>query len=113
MIKIEFKRQDGNIVSYEVNGHAEYEAHSEVVYDDVVCGVVSNLAQVTILGVNEILKLSADYAAEDGHIALDVSNKSKEDIEKCQILLETMLLGLRNLEISYSKYIKVTEKEVQ
>ena len=57
-----------------MDGHAEYFDVKEntTVYDDVVCGSVSNLAQVTILGVLEVLKLKPTYM-EEGNIALDVS----------------------------------------
>lgn len=115
MIKVNFKRNNGMIVSFHVDGHAEYFDFKEniTVYDDVVCGSVSNLAQVTILGVLEVLKLEPTYIAEEGNIALDVSKLSQVEIESTQILLETMLLGLKNLEISYEKYIKVIVEEVQ
>ncbi len=115
MISVEFKRNHGMLLSFHVDGHAEYFDLKEntTVYDDVVCGSVSNLAQITILGVVEVLKLKPTYVAEEGNIALDVSKLSPVEIQSTQVLLETMLLGLKNLEISYGKYIKVIEEEVQ
>lgn len=115
MIKVTFKRKKSMVVSFHVYGHAEYfdVKQNTTVYDDVVCGSVSNLAQVTILGVLEVLKLKPTYIAEEGNIALDVSKLSHVEIESTQVLLETMLLGLKNLEISYGKYIKVVVEEVQ
>ena len=35
-----------------------------------------------------------------------------EDIERCQVLLETMILGLKSIEITYGEYIKVEIEEV-
>lgn len=115
MITINFTRKSSMLVSFHVDGHAEYfDAEEKVnIYDDVVCGCVSNLAQVTILGALEVLKLKATYIAEEGNIGLDLSNLSDIEIDKAQVLLETMLLGLQNLEISYRKYIKVLVEEVQ
>lgn len=113
MIKVIFKQKEENLVSYRINGHAEYKDGNEVVYDDVICGVVSNLGQVTILGVTEVLKLKVPYIAQDGDIRIDISQLSREDIEKCQTLFRTTLLGLKNLEISYGEYIKVSVEEVQ
>ncbi|MDP4087652.1 MAG: ribosomal-processing cysteine protease Prp [Bacillota bacterium] len=113
MIKIVFGQRCGKQVSYHISGHAEYVEGDENVYDDVICGVVSNLGQVAILGVTEVLGLDAPYVAEDGDISLDISRLNCEDIEKCQTLLETVLLGLQNLEISYSEYINVLVEEVQ
>ncbi len=113
MIKIVFKQIGKELVSYHIDGHAEYMDGNETVYDDVICGVVSNLGQVTILGVTEVLKFDVPYIAEDGDIRLDISQLSHEDIVKCQVLLRTMLLGFENLEISYGKYINVSVEEVQ
>lgn len=113
MIKIIFKQNEDNLVSYHISGHAEYKDGNEVVYDDVICGVVSNLGQVAILGVTEVLGLDVPYVAEDGETSLDVSMLNHEDIERCQTLLETVLLGFQNLEISYSEYINVSVEEVQ
>lgn len=113
MIKIIFKQNGDNLVSYHISGHAEYKDGNEVVYDDVVCGVVSNLGQVTILGVTEVLKLKVPYVAKDGDISLDISHLSQEDIEKCQTLFRTTLLGFQNLEFSYGEYINVSVEEVQ
>jgi uncharacterized protein YsxB (DUF464 family) len=113
MIDIVFHKGNGNLVSFSVSGHAEYIDGNEVIYDDVICGAVSNLAQVTILGVTEVLKIEAPYIAEDGDIQLDISKLCSEELKECQILLKTMLLGLQNLEMSYSEYIKVSVEEVQ
>lgn len=113
MINIIFNRKSGDLISYVVDGHAEYISDGVTVYDDVVCGVVSNLAQVTILGVTEVLNIDAEYSADEGHISLNLEALSSEEIKKCQVLMETMLLGLTNLELSYSEYIKVLVEEVQ
>lgn len=115
MIVVNFKRKDDKLISFHVDGHAEYFDFEDnaTVYDDVVCGCVSNLAQVTILGMLEVLKLNPSYVAEEGNIRLDLYGLTTEDLNKAQVLIETMLLGLKNLEISYGKYIKVIVEEVQ
>ena len=115
MITVTFKKNNEKLVSFHVDGHAEYYDNKEkvVIYDDVVCGCVSNLAQVTILGVVEVLKLNPSYVAEEGNIRLDLRNLLADDLNKAQVLIETMLVGLKNLEISYGKYIKVIVEEVQ
>lgn len=115
MITVTFKKNNEKLVSFHVDGHAEYYDNKEkvVIYDDVVCGCVSNLAQVTILGIVEVLKLNPSYVAEEGNIRLDLRNLLADDLNKAQVLIETMLVGLKNLEISYGKYIKVIVEEVQ
>ena len=113
MINVIFKRRSGFLISYKVLGHAEYTVDNEIIYDDMVCGVVSNIAQVIILGVVEVLKLKATYIAEEGNISLQMDSLCPNEIASAQVLMETMLLGLKNLEISYSEYIKVRIEEVQ
>ncbi|WP_125152595.1 ribosomal-processing cysteine protease Prp [Clostridium rectalis] len=125
MIGIVFKKEKGYIVSYEIKGHADrmalsnekyhkdYDSETNMIYNDVVCGSVSTIGQVCILGVLEVLKIQdAFYKAEDGDIALDLSNCSFEDKKKCSVLMKTTLIGLQNLEISYGEYIKVQVEEV-
>lgn len=112
MIDIRFVKKDLKLVSFKVSGHAEYYEEEVTVYDDVVCAVVSNLAQVTILGVTEVLKIENPYVAVEGDIQLDISQLSSEEIDKCSVLLETMLIGLKSLEITYGEYIKVSVEEV-
>ena len=113
MINIVFKRRSGFLISYKVLGHADYNIDNEIIYDDLVCGVVSNIAQVIILGVVEVLKLKAPYIAQDGNISLQLDDLHPSEIVAAQVLMDTMLLGLKNLEISYSEYIKVLVEEVQ
>ena len=86
MIDIKFLRKSDKLVSFKVSGHAEYYEGDVTVYDDVVCGVVSSLAQVTIIGVTEVLKIDVPYVAEDGDIQLDISKLSSEEIDKCSVL---------------------------
>lgn len=114
MITVVFNKKSDFLVSFHVDGHADYFDSKEntIIYDDVVCGCVSNLAQVTILGMLEVLNLNPSYIAEEGNIQLDLNGLSDEEISSAQVLLETMCLGLRNLEISYGKYIKVLVEEV-
>jgi uncharacterized protein len=113
MINIRFKRKEDRLICYTVEGHAEYYENGETIYDDVVCGVVSNLAQVVILGITEILHFSVEYTAEEGYIYLDLCKLGIKELEDCQVLMQTMLLSLENLEISYGNYINVLVEEVQ
>lgn len=113
MITITFKQKQDLIISFEVKGHAEYIDNDVTVYDDVVCGVVSALAQSTIIGVEEVVGLKTKYRALEGDIALDVSELTQKEIESAQVLLRTMYLSFTNIEINYNKYLKVLMKEVQ
>jgi hypothetical protein len=59
-----------------------------------------------------VLKLDLDYSIDDGLLSFSLESMKKEDILKCQVLVETMLLALKSMEINFSKYISVKVKEV-
>ena len=110
MVKVEFFRSSGKIVSFKIKGHAmPREAQMEV---DLVCAAISAISQTTVIGIEEVLKIKAKYDIEDGFLNLNLENQTLEDVERCQVLLETMVLGLKSIEITYSDYIKVETEEV-
>ena len=110
MVKVEFFRSSGKIVSFKIKGHAmPREAQIEV---DLVCAAISAISQTTVIGIEEVLKIKAKYDIEDGFLNLNLENQTLEDVERCQVLLETMVLGLKSIEITYSDYIKVETEEV-
>lgn len=79
---------------------------------DLVCAGISVISQTTVIGIEEVLKIKAKYDIKDGFLNLDLGNQTLEDIERCQVLLETMALGLKSIEITYSDYIKLETEEV-
>ena len=110
MVKVEFFRSSGKIVSFKIKGHAmPRDAQIEV---DLVCAAISAISQTTVIGIEEVLKIKAKYDIEDGFLNLNLENQTLEDVERCQVLLETMVLGLKSIEITYSDYIKVETEEV-
>ena len=110
MIKVEFVRSKGKIVSFKIKGHAMPEDAD--IDENLICAAVSAISQTTVIGIEEVLKIKAKYVIEDGFLNLNLENQSLEDIERCQVLLETMLLGLKSIEITYGKYIKLETEEV-
>lgn len=108
MINARFKEKCGNIVSAKLSGHA---GASDDGYD-MICSAVSAISITIANGITEIIKVKPEIKLKDGFLSLDLSNLSKEDLKECQILLKTMLLGLKNIEINYSEYINVETEEV-
>lgn len=108
MIKIVFKRSSDGFVSFTVKGHSGYSEFGS----DIVCSAVSCLAQAAIIGTTEVLKFKPFFKAESADIELDLHNLRQSQIENCQVLMKTAYLCLKNLELSYGKYIKVKVEEV-
>ena len=110
MVSVEFVKSLGNIVSFEMKGHAmPKQAQLDV---DLICTAISAISQTTVIGIEEVLKIKVKYDIKDGFLNLNLEDQTLYDIKKCQVLLETMILGLKSIEINYSDYIKVETKEV-
>ncbi|MGL5055507.1 MAG: ribosomal-processing cysteine protease Prp [Fusobacteriaceae bacterium] len=108
MTKIEILKKNGSIVKYKATGHAEYANHGE----DIVCAAISTNLQLPLAGLTEILGLIPKFEISEGYLevdlrGLDLQNKDRE----VSILLESMLLMLRELTKEYPKYLKLVEKE--
>lgn len=108
MVDVEFVKKSGNFVSARLKGHAE-STNQEF---DMVCSAISVISQTILIGILEVLKVDAEYLIDNGFLSFSIEKLSDDDIKKCQVLIKTMLLGLKNLEISYEKYIKISVKEV-
>lgn len=108
MTQIEILRKNGSIIKYTATGHAEYANHGE----DIVCSSVSTNLQLPLAGITEILGLFPKFEISEGFLevdlrGLDLKNKDRE----VSILLESMLLMLKELTKEYPKYLKLVEKE--
>lgn len=107
MIEAVFNKKFDNLVSVMIKGHAE---SVEQGYD-MVCSAVSAISQSILIGITEVLKLNIKYSLEDGFLSFSLDGIDENDILKCQVLMKTMLLGLKSIEISFSEYIVVKEVE--
>ena len=109
MINIEINRNYiGNIYRFVVDGHSGYEEIGK----DIVCANVSTATQSVILGMSELLGIRLNIVIDDGHLECSIPEISDQlDLEKVNILLETMVLTLRQVESEYSDYVKMIEVE--
>ncbi len=110
MINVLFRFKKGYIVAYEVEGHAGFDD----IGNDILCSAVSFLSQTTLNGLSEILKVNVQYEFDDdGYLSVSIENEEDEHIKKCQVLLQTMLLGIKSLiKDGYEDYIRLFVKEV-
>lgn len=108
MTNVVFKRNSGKLVSVNIKGHSGYDIEGK----DIVCSAISVISITIANGITEILNVNADCTEKDGFLCINLTYLSNDDIEKCQTLMETMLLGMKSVEFSYGKYIKVFVEEV-
>ncbi len=115
MIKVKiFKNDLGHIVKYNVSGHANYKTHGE----DIVCSAVSVLSYTGLNALIELCGLNKDeiiYTIDDDSGYLDVNLPKimdNEILEKTEIVLKTLELGIKSVIESYPKYVTLEYREV-
>jgi len=107
MINCDFFKKNQLIVGYIIDGHAGYADHGE----DIICAAVSSLAQGIANGISEVIKIEPIIEVEEGLLNVSLRRNSIEEIKQAQVLLETLIINLKDLAKSYSDYIKVVVQE--
>lgn len=90
-------------------GHADY---AERGYD-IVCAAISTLTQTIILALEKLISLEIEVRTDQrtGLIHCRWTNHP-EWVEKSQLLVETMILGLKEIQNLYPKHLSLNEAEV-
>ncbi len=110
MVTVCMLKQAGEIVGFEANGHAGFSQDGE---GDIVCSAVSALTQTIALGITERLQLPAGLLIEEGSMHCVLGRDcTSEQCAQAGLLFDTLLLGLRSMEVAYGKYLSITEREV-
>lgn len=108
-VKILMSAQD-KVRELKVTGHADFSEYGS----DIVCSAVSALTQTALLGLVEIAGLDIKYCVKEGLLSFSVPCTEDRDKKlKSDAILDTMIMGLRNIEKNYSPYIRlIIKKEV-
>ncbi|NLT94424.1 MAG: ribosomal-processing cysteine protease Prp [Clostridia bacterium] len=111
MIKaVIFRDAQESLVGFDISGHAGYAERGQ----DIVCAAVSFLATTTVNSLNEQLKVSPHYEVDEAvghlHCCLVLEKMDRGDLEKAQVILKTLEIGLKSLEQDYGKYIKLQQR---
>lgn len=80
-------------------GHAQYDEYGK----DIVCSAVSSLTQTIAMGIEKFC--NGAYMIDKG----DLSVVYDKDNTMSKFLIETMLLGLREIEKDYPNNLKIRE----
>ena len=101
MIRIEVSYVDGKIVYLSVLGHA----NSDVEGKDLVCAAIS---AITVGGINALTEPKKfNLKVEKGDVEISIKSEANEHDYQ---VLETMLVQLKSVEETNSKYVRVVEK---
>lgn len=98
------KDSDEKFVRLKVFGHAEFADYGR----DIVCAGVSALIETCIIGLENIGKFKPHVIKKDGYVLLEIpKGVSAYEREKADIIVETILLGLKDISKSYPQYVQV------
>lgn len=87
---------------FTTKGHANYAEHGQ----DIVCASVSALVQTTILSLQEHSIASYTKLSDGVMVYVDSMVGSASDV-----IIDTMFIGLREIEKQYPDYVKIMEVE--
>lgn len=110
MIEVRFLRKSGDLIGFTYDGHADYDEYGK----DIVCAAVTAQCMMVYNGLDEIMKIrnKIDIDQNGGYLSVSIDSASLEEKKKAQILMETLLLGIRAIELQHGNIIKLIEEEV-
>ncbi|AGC67539.1 hypothetical protein Cst_c05170 [Thermoclostridium stercorarium subsp. stercorarium DSM 8532] len=109
MIKaVIYHNKDGKIKGFKVKGHAGFGTAG----NDIVCAAVSAVVYTALGGLDELAGFR-NFVERDGYMECHVPDGLNEtESYIADIILKTMVIGLRQIEADYSEYIQLRFKEV-
>lgn len=111
MIKAEILRNNNYVIcGFKLSGHAGFAEEGS----DIVCAAVSMLVINTVNCIEEFTEEKFNYSADNdngGYIDFYLPEIQKGAVNHdVELLLESMLYGLKNVENEYSQYIKIIDE---
>ena len=109
MTKVIVTKHGNSIVEIECDGHTGYGVHGE----DVVCSALSSVVQTAVLGLFQVAGVNVDYKVngKKGYLKAslpsDLDDATRHD---CDVILNTMLLGITDLHEGFSDFIELEVK---
>ncbi len=95
---------EGLYKGFTLSGHAEgYEGDAEY---DLVCAAVSAVTLTTAMGLQNVLHLEGTFDSHSGFLDVDIASPRNE---KSQVLIETMLCGLKSIRAMYPDKLKILD----
>ncbi len=106
MTDITIKRKNTSIVEVVADGHTGYGEAGE----DIVCAGVSTLLQSALLGLLQVVQINVKFSVNEQTGSLRFTlpqNLTAQERHDADVVLNTMLCGLKDLYTEYSDYINL------
>ena len=104
MTKISIFKKNDAIYAFQIKGHSGYADEGS----DIVCSAISVASQMTLVGLEEVLKVSIEKKVEDGFMLVKILDKFED--KSVQTLLKSLELTLKDIAHQYSKFVKLEVK---
>lgn len=110
MIEVKFIRKSGLLEAFIYDGHADFDDYGK----DIVCAAVTAQCMMAYNGLNEVIKIKnrIELNEDGGYLAVSLDSASTEEKKSAQVLMETLLLGIKAIEVQYGNFIQLIEEEV-
>jgi len=113
MIVIDLVRSGKQITRFKVSGHAGYDEEGS----DIVCSAVTAVVYGALGALEELCGMTEYEDVEEGlesdHIAFEVPKGMTTVLQdRVYTILETMAIGLKQIEYVYGTYVTINEREV-
>lgn len=105
MITVRIARAGDRIASYSVSGHSRYAEHGR----DIICAAVSAVTQTALGGLQEVAGLDPKVVVDDDQGFLSVDLGSDVTNDAAQVILATMVAGLRAIAEQNPRYVKIKD----
>ncbi|MEZ0536280.1 ribosomal-processing cysteine protease Prp [Caldicellulosiruptoraceae bacterium PP1] len=104
MIKAVFyKDNKGNFTKLVVQGHSGFDIEGK----DIVCAAASGILLTNVNGCIEVVGIKHRLIQDKGYLLFEINETNNTKIERCNVLLETTLIGLKELMQQYPKNVYV------
>jgi uncharacterized protein YsxB (DUF464 family) len=114
MVSVIIKRDLlGNSIGFSCNGHAGYAEKGA----DIICAGISALTMTTVLALDQLTKLQLKIKQEPAQGLLEcnwdsIPIETEAEIKQANLIVQVMVIGLRDMADQYPEYLKVSEVEV-
>jgi uncharacterized protein YsxB (DUF464 family) len=97
---------DGSVAGVEASGHSGYAQSGE----DIVCAAISALVVTALIGLKRVAKHPHQGSASSGRMYCKLlPGGTSESFMKAQAVLETTVLGLKDIAKDYPQFLRVME----
>ena len=112
MITVNIVRQsadDKQIVSFAIEGHAKFAKPGK----DIICAGVSAISVGMVNAIEELTGLELPVSMRNGWLQSEIPRQVDASVnERVQLLLESMIVMLNTIAVSYGKYVVIREKNL-